>query len=136
VKAVDTNVLARFFVDDPEDPEARRQRPAAIRVMSGSVFVSMTVVLEFEWVLRGFYEINTRDIGKIFVALCSLDNVSIENREALLQAIGWHAAGMDFADALHTQIGSARCESFVTFDKKLAAKAKRLKTGRTIEWLR
>jgi len=58
VIAVDTNVLARFYCDDPDDPEAKRQRPLARRVIveSPSVFVPLTVILEFEWVMRGFYE--------------------------------------------------------------------------------
>ena len=57
--AVDTNILARFYCEDPDDPEARRQRPVARRVIveSAAVFVPLTVVLEFEWVMRGFYEV-------------------------------------------------------------------------------
>ena len=34
VKAVDTNVLARFLVDDPDDPESMRQRPLAEAALS------------------------------------------------------------------------------------------------------
>jgi len=30
VRALDTNVLARFFVDDTDDAQAARQRPAAV----------------------------------------------------------------------------------------------------------
>jgi predicted nucleic-acid-binding protein len=48
VNAIDTNVLARFFIDYPDDSEAALQRPAAIAALSGTVFVSVTVVLEFE----------------------------------------------------------------------------------------
>jgi len=55
MKAVEPNVVARFFVDDPDDAEARRQRSAALAAMRGRVFVSVTVLLELEWVLRGFY---------------------------------------------------------------------------------
>ena len=29
--AVDTNIVARFCCDDPDDPESKRQRPAARR---------------------------------------------------------------------------------------------------------
>lgn len=48
--AVDTNVLARFYCDDPDDPEAARQRVRARRVMleSPAIFVPLTVVLELE----------------------------------------------------------------------------------------
>lgn len=52
MNAVDTNVLARFFINDPDDAEAARQRPAAIAALSGKVFVPVTVVLEFEWVMK------------------------------------------------------------------------------------
>jgi predicted nucleic-acid-binding protein len=54
--ALDTNILARFYVDDPNDPEADRQRPIARAIMtdSPSLFVPLTVVLELEWVLRAF----------------------------------------------------------------------------------
>ena len=57
MKALDTNVLARFFVDDADDAQAARQRPAAVAALSERAFVSVTVLLELEWVMRGFYEI-------------------------------------------------------------------------------
>ena len=135
MKGIDTNVLARFFVDDPDDSESRAQRPVAAKVMSGPVFVSKTVLLEFEWVMRGFYELSISEVSKVLKALCSLDSVSIEDREVLLQALEWHAAGMDFADALHLESGRARCEGFITFDKKLARKAGQLGAG-PVELLR
>lgn len=57
--AVDTNILARFYCEDPADPEAKRQRPVARRVVveSPAIFVPLTVILELEWVMRGFYEV-------------------------------------------------------------------------------
>lgn len=75
MKAVDTNVLARFFVNDADDPEAARQRPAAIRAMTGRVYVSLTVVLEFEWVLRGFYELGRADVVRVLQALADRKSV-------------------------------------------------------------
>ena len=30
--ALDTNVIARFYVDDPSDPQGLMQRPAARRI--------------------------------------------------------------------------------------------------------
>ena len=55
--ALDTNILAPFYVDDPGDPEAAKQRPVAYEVIarSPSLFVPLTVTLELEWVLRAFY---------------------------------------------------------------------------------
>ena len=54
MKALDTNVLARFFIDDEYDAQAAKQRPAAVAALSGRAFVPHTVLLEFEWVMRGF----------------------------------------------------------------------------------
>lgn len=47
---LDTHILARFYVDDPNDPEAAKQRPVARRILveSPQLFVPLTVVLELE----------------------------------------------------------------------------------------
>ncbi len=125
MNAVDTNVLARFFVTDPDDAESRRQQPAAIRAMSEKVFVSASVVLEFEWVLRGFYEISRPQIVRILEALCGLENAHLESRGKILSAINGYQAGLDFADALHLASASA-CEKMTSFDQKFRKKAKAL----------
>ena len=65
MKALDTNVLARFFIDDPDDRQAAKQRPAAIAALSERAFVSVTVLLEFEWVMRGFYGMARKDIARV-----------------------------------------------------------------------
>lgn len=122
MKAVDTNVLARFFIDDPNDEESVRQRPAAIAAMSERVFVGITVLLEFEWVMRGFYGFGRKDVGKIMTALCSLSTVIVEDRDAVSAALEAHAEGLDFADALHLA-RAARCQAFVTFDTRLRKRA-------------
>jgi predicted nucleic-acid-binding protein len=126
MKAVDTNVLARFFVNDPDDPEAARQRPAAIRAMTGRVFVSLTVVLEFEWVLRGFYELGSADVIRVLRALAGMPGVNLESRDEVLAALGaCEAHKLDFASALHV-LRSGRCTGFVTFDKVLVKRAARV----------
>lgn len=58
MRSLDTNVLARFFVDDADDAQAAKQRPAAIAALSERAFVSVTVLMEFEWVMRGFYDLH------------------------------------------------------------------------------
>ncbi len=65
---VDTNILARFYVDDLNDPDAVKQRPIARRILSESekIFVPLTVILELEWVLRAFYHFNKQNQDDIF----------------------------------------------------------------------
>lgn len=126
--AVDTNVLARFYCEDPDDPEAKRQRPIARRVIVGSpaLFVPLTVVLELEWVMRGFYEIEPETFCQAVEHLLGMSHVTVERWEAVKDAIDLHRRGLDFADALHWTC-SASCERFVTFDeRKLVRRARRL----------
>lgn len=118
MNAVDTNVLARFFINDADDPEAARQRPAAITALSGAVFVPVSVILEFEWVMRGFYELSRKDIQHVFESLCGLENVQIEDRGIVLAALNTYQQGLDFADALHLA-RSGFCSTFLSFDQRL-----------------
>jgi predicted nucleic-acid-binding protein len=122
MKAVDTNVLARFFINDEDDREAAKQRPAATAAMSDAVFIPLSVVLEFEWVMRGFYELSRKDIQRIFESLCGLENVQLEDRNIVLTALNSYQHGMDFADALHLA-RSDFCSAFLSFDQRLKKRA-------------
>ena len=46
MRAIDTNVLTRFCIDDADDPQSIRQRPAAVAALSERSFASVTVLLE------------------------------------------------------------------------------------------
>ena len=72
--AIDTNILARFYVNDPNDPEAARQRPIVHQIMAESeqIFVPLTVVLELEWVLRAFYHFEVEQSKRVFEHLLGL----------------------------------------------------------------
>ncbi len=131
--AVDTNVLARFYCDDPSDPEARRQRPAARRVVTESIalFVPLTVVLELEWVLRGFYELEPSQVCSVMEHLLGMPHVTVERWELVKDATDMHGAGIDFADALHWAAGRG-CESFASFDKALVRGSAKIKQGPTV----
>lgn len=130
--ALDTNVLARFFVDDPDDAEASRQRPAAVAALSEQAFVPITVLLEFEWVLRGFYALPRDEILRVFRALVGLEHIHVEDRTIALAALDAYSDGLDFADALHVA-RSSRATAFRTFDKRLAKAAKRMMLATVVE---
>lgn len=126
--AVDTNILARFYCDDRDDPESKRQRPLARRVMieSPAVFVPLTVILEFEWVMRGFYEAEPESYCEAVGHLLGMPHVTVERWEAVKDALDLHRRGLDFADALHWTC-SAACERFVSFDdRRFVRRARRL----------
>ena len=125
---VDTNILARFYCDDPDDPEAKRQRPLARRVMieSPAVFVPLTVILEFESVMRGFYAAERESFCEAVDHLLGMPHVTVERWEAVKDALDLHRRGLDFADALHWTCCGA-CERFVSFDRRrFVGRARRL----------
>jgi len=134
MRALDTNVLARFFVDDADDPQAAKQRPAAVAAIAQRSFVSVTVLLELEWVMRGFYELPTSDISRVLRALASIEHITLEDRDAVLVAVDGFDKGFDFADALHLA-RSSRASKFATFDQRLAKRAKTLALTPPVELL-
>jgi predicted nucleic-acid-binding protein len=126
--ALDTNVLARFYVDDPSDPESAKQRLIARRLLTEpeQVFVPLTVILELEWVLRAFYGFAADDFVRVVRHLMGLPNVSVQDWSQVTDALAWHADGLDFADALHL-LASSHCTAFQSFDdKRFARRASRL----------
>ena len=126
--AVDTNILARFYCDDPDDPEAARQRPRARRVMTGSpaIFVPLSVILELEWVMRGFYELTPESFCAAVEHLLGMPHVTVERWEAVQDAVDLHRRGLDLADALHWAC-SQSCTRVETFDDRgFVRRARRL----------
>jgi predicted nucleic-acid-binding protein len=134
VKSLDTNVLARFFIDDPDDAQAALQRPLAVTAMSAPALITVTVLLEFEWVMRGFYDLPRSEVVRVLRALAGIGHIVIEDRAAVIAALDAFDSGLDFADALHLT-RSRRAGAFVTFDRRLAKRAGALDLMPKVEWL-
>ncbi len=125
---LDTNVLARYYVEDKADAEALRQRLAARRLIESGqpLMVSKSVVLELEWVMRGYYGFAQAEVASVVRHLLEQANIRVEDRDAVEQAISNCEAGIDFADALH-HASYRSCGSVATFDdRKFARRAKKL----------
>jgi predicted nucleic-acid-binding protein len=127
--ALDTNVLARYYVREEDASRATQaQHEAARRIIDGGeeLFVAKTVLLELEWVLRGVYGIGRKDIVRSLEHLLALPNVEVEDRPAVQGALANLRAGFDFADALH-HASSRACAALVTFDaRRFANRARRM----------
>lgn len=119
--AIDTNLIVRYLTRD----HPAQTKSARALIEDNDVFVSITVFLEVEWVLRSLYGFAAGQVASALTAFAGLPTVSPDNPVILAQALSWMAEGMEFADALH--LASAReCEAFVSFDQKLAKIANRL----------
>ena len=119
MRAVDTNLVVRFLTGD--DPEQAARAKAAIH--HGDIFVSTTVLLETEWVLRGVHGFARSEVAAALRALAGLPGVSVENPGLFAEALDRAETGMDFADALHLG-AAAHCESMLSFDRRFIAAAR------------
>ena len=115
---LDTNVLARYYVASPDAPTQQQSALARQLIESGKrLFVSKSVLLELEWVLRGFYKCPRDDVVVVMRHLQALPNVEFEDRPAVDWAIDALVSGFDFADALH-HASYRQCAQVATFDDR------------------
>ncbi|GAB6068269.1 hypothetical protein JCM13664_15880 [Methylothermus subterraneus] len=135
---LDTNILAHYYIEDSGDGEAQRQRQAARQLLEGNepLAVCKTVLLELEWVMRGYYGFERGEILQVFDHLLGLPHVEVEQRNQVEQALALYREGFDFADALH-HAAYSHCARMASFDdRKFARKAKRLGLTPTVLVLR
>ena len=121
--AVDTNILVRLLVND--DPQ--QHRAARALFAREAVHLSDTVLLETEWVLRDFFDQPPSQVCRALRSVCALPNVSLRDERLVAQALDWHEAGMDFADAM--PLAASEALPFRTFDRGLIRIARRLAAG-------
>jgi predicted nucleic-acid-binding protein len=120
---LDTNVLARYYIEDQGDDEARKQRLIARRIMESEqpLFIAKTVLLEFEWVMRGFYEFTRWQIVTVLDHLMALPHIRLEDGESIALALRHYKNGRDFADAVHL-VSCRHCERIYSFDDRKFAR--------------
>lgn len=118
--ALDTNILARFLLNDDE----KQYRTAVSLLQKKQEYTAPpSVLLELVWVLQ----VNdcTRDeIVKGLRALFGLPNFKPMAFENMAHALRWYEAGMDFGDAIHLAL-STKTDGFATFDKALGKQARK-----------
>ena len=123
MRAVDTNILARFYLRD----DAAQARVAASVLSAGDVFVPKTVILELEWVLRYVADQPAEKVINCLAHLIALPGITVEDRDEIEAALGHCRNGIDFADALHLAASNA-CTELLTFDDRGYARlARRLR---------
>ena len=126
MKAIDTNVLVRFLVQDDE-AQTRIATQFLINAEEEKqpLFVSNVAVLELMWVLKSLYGVSRDDIllslGELLsmVALEFQDQLNVRNFITSAQDNSY-----DLADLLIAQVALGEgCETTLTFDKKAAKSA-------------
>ena len=122
--AVDTNVLVRALVNDATEQTERAKE----RFLAHEIFISTSVLLETEWVLRSYVKLGRTQINELLAIVARSPHVEIEAREQILSAIHAHQRGLDFADAVHL-FAAQHCEALCTFDADFRHRARQLKSA-------
>ncbi len=116
--AVDTNVVIRLIVADDEAQVAR----ALALAEREEFFVSLTVLIETDWVLRSRYGFDRSRVTTALLALADLVAITFESDDDVRWAIERYEQGGEFADFIH--IAAARpIGRFASFEDKLARRA-------------
>jgi predicted nucleic-acid-binding protein len=121
--ALDTNVLVRYVVHDDEEQLAAARRLIRTSIQAGeALFVSVTVTLEIEWVLRASFEFTKDEVMRTLSSLFSAAELTFESERALETALQLYRDGSaDFADCLHVALAAqAGALPLWTFDKRAA----------------
>jgi predicted nucleic-acid-binding protein len=120
-----TNVVVRYLTQD--DPV---QTVAATRLMDSLTphspgFLSLAVVAELVWVLRGPYRFQKKDIQHVLETLLLSKELVVESSEIGSQALRRFAASRaEFADCLIERCGhAAECEYTATFERNASREA-------------
>jgi len=116
--AVDTNIVVRYLTGD----HPRQSIKARALIDGKNVFVSRTVMLECEWVLRSVYGYSPLEVCKALRAFAGLPRVLVEDLGMVVQALDFAESGLDFADALHLAAAGG-CDTFATFDRTFVKRA-------------
>jgi len=123
MKALDTNILVRFLVNDNKKQAAQVKNLFQAAEIDGRIFViPIPVVLEMLWVLDAVYECSRASILNALEELAMLPILAFENSDQIHQLI--HLGRSSNTDLPELLIGiSARhldCDATLTLDRKAA----------------
>lgn len=125
---LDTNVIARFVLqDDPtQSPIVNRLFESFSKDEPG--FVSLVSVIELVWVMRSSRRAEPQEILKVLDTLLRIDTLVVEQSALIRQAQRSFAnANADFADCVIERLAhAAECEYTVTFDRKAVSAGMKL----------
>lgn len=117
---LDTNVLARLFVDD-DLQQARKARTFVAERCSeeNPAYVDRVALCELVWVLTAS-RYRRDEIASILEKLLASPEIILEDESSVRSALrAFVARNVDFSDALIAAVNQTRgCEATATFDRK------------------
>lgn len=120
---LDTNILARYLVQD--DPIQSSRASALIDSLTGERrgYISVTALVELVWVLESNYDLDKDGIIRVLEMLLRTRTFLVEQVATVSRAVDlFYTSRADFQDCLIScSCKAAGCDGILTFDS-LAAK--------------
>ena len=123
MKALDTNVIIRYLVQDDPAQSALATDYIEKKCSSESpCFIGQITLCEIAWVLESNYEQDRKSIAHVIEHLLQVAQLEVMESHIVWKALAdFKASNADFADHLIARVNESRgCESTVTLDKKAA----------------
>ena len=118
--ALDTNVLVRLIVEDDAAQAASARNLLAKCIRDNeTLFIPITVSLEFEWVLRSNFGFSKPEVIQALSLILTAIELSFESEGALEAALlNYEQGTADYSDYLHLALAEkANAQPLWTFDK-------------------
>lgn len=117
MKALDTNVLVRYLV---QDNPAQSAKANEIVEREESLFLNCIVLCELVWVLESAYQYEREVIADVLEKILITKQFEIDGKEEAWMALSdYDSSRADFADCLIGRRNlSMGCETTVSFDKR------------------
>jgi predicted nucleic-acid-binding protein len=118
VIGLDTNVLARYVMQDDPSQSARATWLIESLSTSEQGFVPVVVLVELVWVLSRSYGLARAQVATVLDTLLRSKELVVDRADLATQALNrYSSGGADFADALIERIAlAAGCSATMTFD--------------------
>lgn len=115
---LDTNVLARYLLEDDEPQLIVATRVIESLTADSPGFVTHVTLVELEWIMNRGYRIARETRLKVLRSLVETESLEFEDGESVVRALALAEEGADFADALIAASGELfGIPEFVTFDR-------------------
>ncbi len=124
LKALDTNVVVRFLLNDDPRQGARAKRLFVRAESNGEpLLLTNPVLIELIWVLTAVYDFSRAEVLDALELLAGMPALCFESYDLVIALITrGRASKSDLADLLIGLSAAARgCETTVTFDRGLPA---------------
>jgi predicted nucleic-acid-binding protein len=118
---LDTNVLARYLLDDDRTQSAQARRAIFDRLDRGeSLMICAAAFLELEWALKSRPELKKVDVIAMLRAITEVRELVIDDDDCVIEALhSYENANTDFAECLFHGIYRRRgCDGMLTFDRR------------------